>query len=277
MLSTTLIDKIIENALMEDMPYGDITTDNLIPEDSVSEGYIVAKEPGVIAGIEVAERVFHLLDKSIQLKLHVKDGDYVNKGDIILEIKGNTRAILKGERTALNLFQRMCGIATLTYRIKEQVRDLPVRIVDTRKTVPGLRYLDKYSVRCGGGHNHRLGLSDAVLIKDNHINASGGIKKAVEKARESIPHTMTIEVETTTMEEVQEALDAGADIIMLDNMNLEQMKQAVELINKRALVEASGNITMETVRNVALTGVDIISIGALTHSVKAMDLSLKLK
>lgn len=276
MLNTSLMDKIILTAFEEDMPFGDVTTDNLIPEDAVSEGSFIAKQPGVIAGIEVVERVFKLIDSNVKIKRHVQDGAYVNDRDIILEISGNTRAILKGERTALNLFQRMCGIATKTFEYTSKVKEFSVRIVDTRKTVPGLRYLDKYAVRAGGGYNHRYNLSDAVLIKDNHIKAAGGIKSAIEKARCVIPHTMKIEVETETHDQVLEALDAGADIIMLDNMSLEDMTKATRLINKRAIVEASGNVSVDNVYDVAKTGVDIISAGALTHSVKAMDISLKL-
>ncbi len=277
MLNTNLIDKIILTAFDEDMPFGDVTTDNLIPEDSISEGSFVAKQPGVIAGIEVVKRVFALMDSNIEVTRCVQDGAYVQEGDIILKIRGNTRAILKGERTALNLFQRMCGIATKTFEYTSKIKEFPVRIVDTRKTAPGLRYLDKYAVRAGGGYNHRYNLSDAVLIKDNHINAAGGIRNAIEKARCAIPHTMKIEVESETLEQVLEALEAGADIIMLDNMNFEDMTSATKVINKRAIVEASGNVSVDNVYDVAKTGVDIISVGALTHSVNAMDISLKFK
>jgi len=277
MLNQLIVDDIIKRALQEDMPFGDITTDNLINEESISKAVMIAKENGVIAGLDVAARVFEILDEKAVFKKHVSDGCKVSKGDIIAEIEGKTRALLKGERTALNILQRLSGIASKTNEICEIVKDLPVSIADTRKTMPGLRILDKYAVKMGGGSNHRYSLSDGVLIKDNHIAASGGIKKAVELARKSIPHTVKIEVETETLEQVGEALEAGADIIMLDNMSIEMMKKAVALINKRAVIEASGNITKDNIREVALTGVNIISIGALTHSVKAMDISMKFR
>jgi len=277
MLDYIQIDNIIINALKEDMPLGDITTDNIIDADSTSSGNFIAKESGIIAGLDIAERVFKLLDASVRFKKNVEDGAYVSKGDIIAEVEGNTRALLKAERTALNLLQRMSGIATKTYEFSSRIKDLPAKIVDTRKTAPGLRYLDKYAVRVGGGQNHRYCLSDGVLIKDNHIKAAGGIKNAVEMVRGRIPHTIKIEVETETLEEVKQALESGADIIMLDNMSLEMMSEAVKLINKRALVEASGNVSLETIHSIASTGVDIISVGALTHSVKAFDISLKFR
>jgi len=239
MLNQLIVDDIIKRALQEDMPFGDITTDNLIDEQSISRAQIIAKEKGVIAGIDIAARVFEILDDKVVFKKHVSDGWKVSKGDIIAEIQGKTRALLKGERTALNILQRLSGIATKTNEICEVVKDLPVSVADTRKTVPGLRILDKYAVKMGGGSNHRYSLSDGVLIKDNHIAAAGGIKKAVELARKSIPHTIKIEVETETLEQVKEALEAGADIIMLDNMSIEIMKKAVAIINKRAVIEAS--------------------------------------
>jgi nicotinate-nucleotide pyrophosphorylase (carboxylating) len=277
MLNRLIVDDIIKRALQEDMPFGDITTDNLVDENSVSKAELIAKEDGVIAGLDIAARVFEVLDNEVIFNKFVSEGQKVRKGDIIAKIEGKTRALLKGERTALNILQRLSGIASKTSDISELVKDLPVSIADTRKTVPGLRILDKYAVKMGGGSNHRYSLSDGVLIKDNHIAASGGIKKAIEMARASVPHTVKIEVETETLEQVEEALDAKADIIMLDNMSIEVMKKAVSLINKRAVVEASGNISKENIREVALTGVDIISIGALTHSVKAMDISMKLR
>jgi len=275
MLDKIIVDNIIQNALKEDMPLGDITTDNLIDENSKSKAKLIAKEAGILAGIEVAERVFRILDPQVYFKANFKDGESLKKGDIIAEIEGNTRALLKGERTALNILQRMSAIATKTNEYCQKVKDLPVKIVDTRKTTPGLRYLEKYAVRAGGGTNHRYCLSDGVLIKDNHIQAAGGIKKAVELARKSIPHTIKIEVETETLEQVAEALEAGADIIMLDNMSYEMMKEAVKLINKRAVVEASGNVSLETIYDIACTGVDIISVGKLTHTVAALDISMK--
>jgi nicotinate-nucleotide pyrophosphorylase (carboxylating) len=277
MLDLLQIDNIIMNALKEDMPLGDITTDNTVQENSASRGEFIAKETGVVAGLDVAERVFRLLDPSVRFKKNVEDGAHVSKGDIIAEVEGNTRALLKAERTALNLLQRMSGIATKTSKFSGRIKDLPAKIVDTRKTAPGLRYLDKYAVRVGGGQNHRHCLSDGVLIKDNHIKAAGGIKNAIEIVRCRIPHTIKIEVETETLDEVRQALESGADIIMLDNMSIETMIEAVKIINKRALVEASGNVNIETVHSIASTGVDIISVGALTHSVEAFDISLKFR
>jgi len=277
MLDFIQIDNIIMNALKEDMPLGDITTDNTIDSSSKSEGLFIAKESGIIAGLDVAERVFKLLDAEVSFTKNVEDGAHVNKGDIIARVEGNTRALLKGERTALNLLQRMSGIATKTNEFCRKISGLPAKIVDTRKTAPGLRYLDKYAVRVGGGQNHRYCLSDGVLIKDNHIKAAGGIKNAVKMVKAQIPHTIKIEVETETLGQVKEALESGADIIMLDNMSLETMAEAVKLINKRALVEASGNVSLDRVYDIAATGVDIISVGELTHSVKAFDISLKFK
>jgi len=275
MIDNIYIDEIIMSALKEDMSLGDITTDNLIDKTAVSRARLIAKENGVIAGLDVAERVFKLLDNGIEFTRHVEDGASVKKGDIIAGVAGSTAVLLKGERTALNFLQRLSGIASKTGEFCEKVKDLPVRIVDTRKTTPGLRFLEKYAIRAGGGHNHRFSLSDGVLIKDNHIKAAGSIRKAIELARRNIPHTIKIEVEAESLEQVKEALESKADIIMLDNMSLEMMKEAVRLIDKRALVEASGNVNLHTVRDIALTGVDIISVGELTHSVKAMDISMR--
>lgn len=275
MLDNLYIDELILSALKEDMPLGDITTDNIIARDSRSGAVLVAKQDAVIAGLEVFERVFKLLSPDINFKRHTEDGQHVKKGEVFLEFEGSTSAMLKGERTALNFLQHLSGIATKTFEYSSKLKGLPVKVVDTRKTVPGLRYLDKYAVRMGGGQNHRYCLSDGVLIKDNHIKAAGGINKAVHQVRGKIPHTVRIEVETETLDQVQEALEAGADIIMLDNMGLDMMKQAVRLINRRALVEASGNVTLDTIYSIAVTGVDIISVGELTHSVKAVDISMK--
>lgn len=271
------IDKIVLNALEEDMPYGDVTTDNLIPENDVTEAKFIAKAEGVIAGMPVAARVFELIDSRISIEIFKNDGDKVVKGDIIAILRGPTAGILKGERTALNLMQRLSGIATRTNVFAELVKDYKVSVVDTRKTTPGLRYLEKYAVRCGGGRNHRYSLSDAVMLKDNHIAAGGGIIPAVEKVRANIPHTVKIEVEVEDMEMVREAVEARADIIMLDNMNEAAMAEAVKYIDGRALVEASGDVTEERIRAIAETGVDIISIGRITHSVKALDISLRFK
>jgi nicotinate-nucleotide pyrophosphorylase (carboxylating) len=275
MFDNIYLDSIITTYIKEDMPSGDITTDSIIDSSSVSKGHFIFKENGIIAGLDVVERVFKVLDPQITLRRMSADGDEVKKGQVVAEIEGSTAAILKGERIALNLLQHLSGIATKTNKYCKKIEDIPCRIADTRKTTPGLRLLEKYAIRVGGGSNHRVSLSDGVLIKDNHILAAGGIKRAVELARKQIPHTIKIEVETETIEEVKEALEAGADIIMLDNMEISKMKEAVKLINKRALVEASGNVSIDNVYEVALTGVDIISVGKLTHSVKALDISLK--
>jgi nicotinate-nucleotide pyrophosphorylase (carboxylating) len=270
------VDDIIKRALAEDINYVDVATDYLIPENQRDKAYLVAKEDGVICGLEIAMRVFTLLDDTFTFTLHFKDGDSVNKGDIIAEYEGKTVFLLKGERTALNLLQQLSGVATSTAKAVKGIEGTNASIADTRKTVPTLRALQKYAVTCGGGKNHRFNLSDAAMLKDNHIDAGGGIENAVKKLREKIGHTVKIEVETRNLNEVYEALDAGADIIMLDNMSLDEMREAVVLIGGRALSEASGGITPENVREVAETGVDIISLGAITHSVKAMDISMKM-
>lgn len=271
------ISSLIESALKEDIGNGDVTTNALIPDTMNSTATMVAKADGIIAGMEVAEAVFRTLSAQFVWKPFVKDGDSIKKGDLLVEMSGPFRALLTGERLALNFLQRMSGIATMTGLFVAQVTEYGTKILDTRKTVPGLRTLDKYSVKAGGGENHRIGLYDMVLIKDNHIKVAGGIKNAVSQIRAQVPASMKIEVETTTMEEVQEALDMNADIIMLDNMSTAMMKKCVELINHRAKVEASGNMNLERVREVAETGVDYISIGALTHSVTALDISMNIK
>ncbi|EGD46899.1 nicotinate-nucleotide pyrophosphorylase [Ruminiclostridium papyrosolvens DSM 2782] len=276
-LSKLYIHEIVMNALKEDMPLGDITTDNIISEGDSSKAEFLAKQDAVIVGLDVAKYVFEVLDGDVCFKAFVKDGDKVSKGDIIAEVSGPTRALLKGERTALNFMQRLSAVATMTNRYVSKVQGLPVKVTDTRKTTPGMRLLEKYAVNAGGGANHRFSLSDGVLIKDNHIAAAGGIRNAVERVRSSIPHTVKIEVEVESMEEVREALECKADIIMLDNMSNEQMTEAVKFIDKRALVEASGNISEETIYNVALTGVDIISIGKLTHSANSVDISMNIE
>jgi len=268
---------MIMRALQEDMPLGDITTDNIISDGHISNAEFLAKQDAVIAGLDVAKLVFEMLDNRVNFTALVNDGDSVKAGEIIARVSGPTRALLKGERTALNFLQRLSAIATMTNRYVMKVKDLPVKIADTRKTTPGLRLLEKYAVSVGGGSNHRYSLSDGVLIKDNHIAAAGGISNAVNRVRASIPHTVKIEVEVESLEEVQEALDCRADIIMLDNMSNEKMAEAVKLINKRALVEASGNITEETIYEVAKTGVDIISIGKLTHSANSVDISMNIE
>jgi len=270
-----IIRDILERAFREDMPLGDITTDYTVPENSVSKAVLTAKQDGVIAGLEICMEAFRMLDPEVKLQPLVKDGDFVKKGDRLLVVEGKSRALLKAERTALNILQRLSGIASETRRYVDKIRGYNAKVVDTRKTTPGLRLLEKYAVRVGGGTNHRFSLSDGVLIKDNHIKAAGGIRQAVEAVRMKIPHTVKIEVETETLEQVQEALDSGADIIMLDNMPPELMKQAIKLINGKALTEASGNVSLDNIEEVAATGVDIISVGAITHSVRAMDISMK--
>lgn len=277
MVNAFEIDKIILTGLKEDMPFGDITTDNLIDDTSQSEALLIAKDTGVIAGIDIAKRVFEIIDKDIIFDKKIEDGHRVKSGDVIAQIKGNTRALLKGERTALNLLQRLSGIATKTRELCEKIKDTNSKVVDTRKTTLGLRALEKYAVRVGGGYNHRFSLSDGVMIKDNHIKAAGGIKEAVKKIRKKIPHTIKIEVETETLEQVEEALEAGADIIMLDNMGVDKVRKAVKIINGSAISEASGNVNLDSIVEIAKTGVDIISVGSLTHSVSAFDISMKFK
>lgn len=271
------IDDLIKNAITEDINYIDVATDYLLYEGAVSEAYFVAKADGVLCGAEIAMRVFELLDDQFSYTLHKKDGDVVKNGDLIAEFKGRTVKLLKGERTALNLIQHMSGIATLTNECVKQTEGTRATIADTRKTLPGLRSLQKYAVTCGGGRNHRYNLSDCAMLKDNHIDAKGGITAAVMALREKIGHTVKIEVETRTLAEVEEAVSVGADIIMLDNMDNETMKQAVEIVDGKALLEASGNLTKERIKSVAELGVDILSIGALTHSVTAFDISMKIK
>ncbi len=275
MLTNPLVTQIIAMALNEDVGTGDITTESTIPAEKTAFGKFIAKENMTICGLEVAELVFHTVDKDIVFTSHCKDGDEIKKGFVIAEVTGSARNVLTGERTALNLMQRMTGVATRTRAAVECVKGTNAKIADTRKTTPGLRVLEKYAVRMGGGTNHRFNLADGVLIKDNHIAVSGGITKAVKNARANIPHTLKIEVEVETREQLLEAIDAGADIIMLDNMTNEEMTESVKLIAGRALVEASGNMGDKDIAEVAKTGVDIISIGALTHSVKAADISLK--
>jgi len=277
MINWFIVDEIIISALKEDMPYGDVTTDAVIDIETNTRAEFLAKEDGVIAGLDIARRVFELLDDKILFMKLVKDGTFVKKGTVIAEIAGNTAAILKGERTALNILQRLSGIASITKEFCNKIEGTNVKIADTRKTTPGLRMLEKYAVKVGGGSNHRFSLSDGVLIKDNHIKAVGGIKEAVDEVRRNVPHTIKIEVETETLDEVKEALASGADIIMLDNMSINDMKKAVEMAKGKALIEASGNVSLQSVYDVALTGVDIISVGSITHSVKSLDISLKIK
>ncbi len=264
---------LFDLAFAEDIGDGDITTNNLVPPDTNKTAILVAKKEGVIAGLPVAEMVFRKFDPAIEWNEKIPDGSHVSPGDILVEFSGNYRALLTGERKALNFLQRLSGIATFASKCMKEVEGHDVEILDTRKTLPGYRHLDKYAVRMGGGSNHRFGLYDMVMIKDNHIKVAGGIREAVQAIRAKIPKSIKIEVETTTLEQVQEALDADVDIVMLDNMSSKMMKEAVSLIDRRAKIEASGNMTLKRIRKVASTGVNYISIGALTHSVKALDIS----
>ncbi|MDT0126270.1 carboxylating nicotinate-nucleotide diphosphorylase [Paenibacillus sp. RRE4] len=269
----------IKGWLREDVGAGDVTTNVTIPAGSESKAVIHAKDHGVIAGMTIAELVFHVVDPELRYTAKVNDGDIVIPGTILAEVEGSTHSLLTGERLALNLLQRMSGVATRTRSYVDALDGLKTRLVDTRKTTPGHRLLEKYAVRVGGGANHRFGLYDAVMIKDNHIKGAGSITEAVERARAVIPHTMTIEVETENMAQVQEALQAGADIIMLDNMRPDRMREAVALIREQAphvKIEASGNVSLETIRGIAETGVDVISVGRLTYSFESLDISLDL-
>lgn len=269
------LDTQIRRFLAEDIGQGDCTTDPIFTADQISEAAFVSREALVAAGMTtVAGRVFHVLNPQIIISEAVRDGEEVAAGAVLLRLKGPVKDILRGERVALNLVQRLCGIATLTKKYVDAVAGLNVQITDTRKTTPGLRMLEKYAVRCGGGRNHRFNLADGVLIKDNHIAACGSITEAVRKVREHVPHTVRVEVETDTLDQVDECLNCGVDIIMLDNMTFDQMCQAVIKIDKKAIVEASGGVNLETVRTIAETGVDIISVGRLTHSAPACDISL---
>ena len=271
------IDRIIHMALEEDVNYQDVTSDFLIDEKQISKAVFLAKADGILCGLPVALRVFELLDKDFSAIVYKQDGDRLQKGDRIAELSGHTRLLLEGERTALNLLQHLSGIATATAAAVALTKGTFASIADTRKTLPGLRALQKYAVTVGGGKNHRFNLSDAAMLKDNHIDAAGGITPAITKLRAKLGHMTKIEVETRSLDEVREALAAGADIIMLDNMDLETMRRAVELTAGRAKLEASGNITAQTIADVAKTGVDIISMGALAHSVQAFDISMKIQ
>lgn len=270
-----LLDEQLRLFLREDLEHGDITTDAIFSDQETASVTLRARQPLIAAGMDrVAARVFCLLNASVSFAEIATDGQKMQQGEVLMRICGSVRSLLWGERVALNLIQRLCGIATLTRQYVNAVQGLEVSIVDTRKTTPGLRMLEKYAVRVGGGRNHRYSLSDGVLIKDNHIAACGSISKAVAKARGVVPHTVAVEVETDTLEQVEECLACNAQIIMLDNMDLPTMRQAVAMIDGRALVEASGGVNLSTVRDIAETGVDIISVGALTHSAPACDIGL---
>lgn len=276
-LNQFYVDNLIKEAISEDINYIDVSADYLIPENQRNDSYFVAKADGVLCGLDIAMRVFTLLDDTFTYTVHKNDGDEVKAGDLIVEFNGKTACLLKGERTALNIIQHMSGIATATNKAVKLVDGTNASVADTRKTLPGLRALQKYAVVCGGGKNHRYNLSDGAMLKDNHIDAGGGITNAVNILRSKLGHMVKIEVETRNFDEVKEAVEAGADIIMLDNMNNEQMRECVEYIDGRAKTEASGNITLDNIAEVAKTGVDIISLGALTHSVKAFDISMKMR
>jgi nicotinate-nucleotide pyrophosphorylase (carboxylating) len=271
-----LLDEKIKGWLAEDLPYGDVTSDPLFSDDHYCSGTFVAKEDGCIAGLLVAERVFRVLSEDVVMTILVEEGSMVKKGTAIAKISGLTRDILKGERLSLNLMQRMSGIATMTRQYADQLEGTQTRIVDTRKTTPGLRDLEKYAVRMGGGYNHRFNLSDGVMLKDNHIEAAGGIANAVSKVRATLSHMTKIEVEVENLDQFEEAMSAGAEVILLDNMDTKTMAKAVSMKRGDVILEASGNITLERLKEIAATGVDIISSGALTHSVKALDISLDL-
>lgn len=276
MLNLRSIDVLIELAFEEDIGIGDITTESTVSSTQRGVGTLLAKSDGIIAGLPIAESAFLKLDSELIFRDFVNDGDAINSGTPIGEVQGAAKSILIAERTALNFLQRLSGVATLTSQFVHAVADYDVKIVDTRKTTPGWRALQKYAVRVGGGHNHRFGLYDGVLIKDNHIVAAGGITPAVQRARKTAPHTAKIEVEVETLEQVNEALEAKAEILLLDNMSLEMMKQVVQMVGDLAVTEASGGITLDRVKAVASTGVDYISVGALTHSAMPMDISLTL-
>jgi nicotinate-nucleotide pyrophosphorylase (carboxylating) len=269
----------LELWLEEDIGMGDVTTMTTIPAAAEAKGIIHVKDDGLVAGLPVAAAVFELVDARLRFTAKVQEGSQVTNGTVLAEVEGSARSILLGERLALNLLQRMSGIATRTRQYVDALQGLPTRLVDTRKTTPGHRMLEKYAVRVGGGHNHRFGLYDAVLIKDNHIKGAGGVAAAIRAARADIPHTMKVEVEVESMEQLREALDAGPDIVMLDNMKPEQMREAVAVLRAAAphiVIEASGSVTLETLHAIASTGVDVISVGRLTYSVTALDISLDL-
>ncbi|OPL07470.1 MAG: nicotinate-nucleotide pyrophosphorylase [delta proteobacterium ML8_F1] len=273
-MNQIIIDEIIKSGLKEDISYMDLATDLLIPADQRSQASLWAKETGIIAGIPVFQRVFQMLDSGFEFKVFVKEGDKVTKGQKILELCGATSPLLKGERLALNLLQRMSGIATTANAYARQVRQYPVKVVDTRKTTPNLRILEKYAVRMGGCYNHRFNLSDTMMIKDNHIQAVGSVSEALRLGRQHIPHTSKIEIEVKNLREFTEALKAGADIIMLDNMSLAEIEEAVRINADSRILEVSGGIHLENIEAYARTGIHIISVGALTHSSKSLDISL---
>jgi nicotinate-nucleotide pyrophosphorylase (carboxylating) len=273
--SRLVVEPIVRAALLEDVGHGnDLTTDAIVDAQLRASGHIVARGGGVVAGLGAASLAFTLLDGDVEIDARVADGEWVDGGAVLATVRGRARALLTGERTALNFLGRLCGIATYTHRLVGLVAGTKARIIDTRKTTPGLRVLEKYAVRCGGGVNHRFGLDDAVLVKDNHLAVAGSVKQAVEAVRRSVGHTVTVEVEVDTLEQLREALDAGVDAVLLDNMSVDQLAVAVKTIGGRAISEASGGVTLETVAAIAATGVDLISSGAVTHSAPALDIAL---
>jgi nicotinate-nucleotide pyrophosphorylase (carboxylating) len=272
---TPEIDRIIEAALQEDLPDGDITSESLIPSESISRAILLAKENGLLAGVDVAARVFWKVDPHVVFEKKAEDGSAIKAGDTLARIEGPSISMLKSERTALNFLQRMSGIATLTQRFVKELEGSKTKILDTRKTTPSLRTIEKYAVKMGGGTNHRLNLSDMVLIKDNHLKIVGSITQAVKRARDKVGRDIKIEVETTTLEEVKEALNAGVDMIMLDNMSPETMREVVGWVDGKIPLEASGNVTLSALKEIAASGVDYISVGGLTHSYRSLDISME--
>lgn len=268
-------DSIIEAALQEDLPQGDITSESIIPDDSRSRAIILAKEDGILAGMDVASRVFEKIDPDVEFKREKDDGQKFSKGETLAELEGSSISILKGERTALNFLQRMSGIATTTGRFVEALKGTRTKILDTRKTTPGLRNLEKYAVKMGGGQNHRRNLSEMVLIKDNHLKLVGSISEAVKRAKERIAPGIKVEVEATCLTEVQEAVRSGADMVMLDNMSMGKMKEVVKWIEGRIPLEVSGSVTLSKIREIAALGIDFISVGSLTHSYRSVDISME--
>ena len=271
------IKHLIKIALEEDIGPGDITTENLVDKDLKGIGEAVAKESLVIAGLDIARQVFEQLDPDISFRPNFKDGDFIEKGKIVLEVEGKLRVLLMGERTALNFLQHLSGIATHVRLYMDSIANKNVRLVDTRKTTPGWRVLEKYAVRVGGAHNHRMGLYDGVLIKDNHIAVCGGIKKAIKSIKDKLSHLVKIEVEVSDLDGVKQALEVGVDVIMLDNMDIDQIKKAIEFINGKSVVEISGGVTIDNLNQLADTGVDIISAGTLTHSARNVDISMRIR
>ena len=268
------IDRIIDNALREDMPEGDITSENVVSQDSTSKAVFTGKEEGILAGIEVAEKVFKKIDPEIRIKKYFRDGQGIKKGEKLAVLQGSSISLLKGERTALNFLQRMSGIATLTRRFVNGLKGSSTKLLDTRKTTPGLRILEKYAVKTGGGVNHRFSLSDMVMLKDNHLRLVGDIRTAVERVRANIRPGIKIEVETSNLKEVKEAISSGADMVMLDNMSLNKMREVVEWVNGRVPLEVSGKVDLDNIKDIALLGVDYVSVGSLTHSFKSLDISM---